>query len=281
MTTVSNPTKQKQHYAHASRMRKKRLFLRRIFLIGLVIFIPALAGLSLWLHKSGYIAQGKQQLAQWGTQFSVYSGLTVQDVYLEGQQYTSTKDILHALNVDIGEPLFAVNITAIRKRLEQLNWVEYAVVSRQLPHTLHVSIVEYRPVAIWQNAGQFYLVNEQGQTIVPDDIKPFAKLMVLVGDDAPLYASHLLQMIYTYPKLAKRVNAAVRVGERRWNIRFDHGPEVKLPEENQEEAWKFLYELQRKHKILDDDRKTVDLRIPNKVYIRSNTPDEAIHEQKS
>lgn len=262
-------TKRRKHYERASRMRRIRFALRRIALISGIAAVPCMIGTGIWLWYIGYIQYTVETARNWVVTESSRSGLMLQNVYMEGQHYTNTDDIIKALNVNIGDPLLAIDIEAIRTRLEALNWVDYAVVTRQLPHTLHVHIVEYEPMAIWQNAKKLYLVDEKGETIVTDNIEAFKNLLVLVGDDAPLYAGSLLNMVYSQPVLAKRVRSAIRVGERRWNIRFDNGLEVKLPEDNPNDAWKFLSELQIKHKILDDNRKTVDLRIPNKVYIEN------------
>ena len=42
----------------------------------------------------------------------------------------------------------------------------------------------------------------------------------------------LLDMLASEPDLAARVTAAVRVGDRRWNLRIDNAIDVLLPEDD-------------------------------------------------
>ena len=50
-------------------------------------------------------------------------------------------------------PQALVDVDAIRSRLLQFGWVKDARVSRRLPDTLVVDIVERTPAALWQNQG--------------------------------------------------------------------------------------------------------------------------------
>ena len=266
--------KNRRNYVErASHMRRTRFFLHRAVMISSIVMFIGLLAWGGWFWQSGRAGQAMVQINAWVDNVSVNMGLTLQDVYLEGQEHTDSDEILASLQVNIGEPLLRLPIAEIRERLEHLMWVDYAVISRQLPHTLHVRIVEREAVAIWQNAGQLYLIDREGKIIVEDDVKPFANLVIMVGNEAPLYTRGLMQMIHAEPELAARVVSAVRVGERRWNIRFMNGVEAKLPEADAKSAWHFLYQLQQQYKVLDDGRKTIDLRVPDKVYIQTSPDD--------
>jgi cell division protein FtsQ len=274
--------KKKQHFQdnapYVAFARRMRVFLRRGLIIGSVLGITAVCGGVYWLWHSGIVRHYGIMTQERYFQETGRMGLKLQNVYLEGQHYTDSQSILSALDVKIGQPILSIPINRIRERLEQLDWVQYAAVDRQLPHTLHISIVERTPIAIWQNAKQFYLVDTEGNVIVADHVERFDKLMVLVGDDAPLYAKSLLQLLHSEPKLVEGVVSAIRVGERRWNVRFKNGTEVKLPEKNQEVAWHFLSELQQKKQVLDGNNSVVDLRVHGKVYVKP-TP-EAVEQSK-
>lgn len=265
-------SKKKQHFKdnapHVAFARRMRVFLRRGLLIGSIVSVILVSGGVYWLWHSGIISHYTMALQESYYKQTTRMGLTLQNVYLEGKEHTDSKRILTALDVDIGQPILSVPIKQIRSRLEQIDWVQYAIVDRQLPHTLHIRIVERTPIALWQNAKQFYLVDGEGSLIVSDNIKPFAELMVLVGEDAPLYAASLLNMLQSEPELSPDVISAIRVGERRWNIRFKNGTEVKLPQTQQQKAWKFLAELQEEKQVLDGKYSVVDLRVHGKVYMK-------------
>ncbi len=56
-------------------------------------------------------------------------------------------------------PQALVNATAIRDRLLGYGWVKDARVSRRLPDTLVIDIVERSPAALWQSAGRLALID--------------------------------------------------------------------------------------------------------------------------
>ena len=64
------------------------------------------------------------------------------------------------------------------------------------------------------------------------------------------------------------MKAAVRVGERRWNLRLDNGVEVRLPEEGAEAALAELVRLAREQDILSRDIKAIDLRFPDRLIVK-------------
>src|SRR5262249_29500108 len=135
-------------------------------------------------------------------------------------------------------------------RLEKLEWVQYAAVERVLPDTLHVHIVEARPVAIWQNQGKLHLLNLDGEVVEGGNIEKYPNLPILVGEDAPTHTSELLHFLADEPQLFQQVASAIRVGERRWNLRFKSGIEVKLPEQNADQAWQKLAVLDKEQHLL-------------------------------
>ena len=66
-------------------------------------------------------------------------------------------------------------------------------------------------------------------------------LPLIVGDGAPEHAAEaLFDLLGDAAGAADRVSAAVRVGERRWNLRLDNGIDVKLPEDGAGRAWREL-----------------------------------------
>lgn len=203
---------------------------------------------------------------------STAMGAVLENVYLEGQQYTKTQDILDVLNVKIGYPLVAIPLDDIRDRLEQLPWVRYAVVDRQLPSTLSVHIVERTPAALWQHDKQLKLVDPEGQVIETNDLSPFQNLVIMVGKDIPLYTNYLLNLLNSEESLKDRVSSFIRVGERRWNVQLRNGIMILLPEEETETAWHRLAQLQHEKNLLnDEDIESIDLRFTDKLYIKKKS----------
>ena len=60
----------------------------------------------------------------------------------------------------------------------------------------------------------------------------------------------------------------MRVGGRRWSVRFKNGVEARLPEKDPAASWTRLAKLAREHDVLDRDIKVIDLRLPDRLYVR-------------
>ncbi|NBX04094.1 MAG: cell division protein FtsQ, partial [Alphaproteobacteria bacterium] len=91
---------------------------------------------------------------------------------------------------------------------------------------------------------------------------------LIVGSDAPQHVAELMEILEQAPELATRFSSAIRVGERRWNIRLNGNVEVKLPEEEPTQAWKRLASLQAKEQLLDRAVKVIDLRVEDRLFIK-------------
>jgi cell division protein FtsQ len=175
---------------------------------------------------------------------------------------------LQALDVNLGEPILAIDIGEIKKKLEHISWVKYAVVERRLPNTLYVGIVERQPMALWQNAGAVYLIDSEGQIIEEKNLQPFSNLLIMIGEDAPLHAHDLMDIIIKDPELFSQISAISRVGGRRWNINFREKLEVKLPEHDTEKAWDYVIKLYKNNRLFNQGITSLDLRINHKLYIK-------------
>jgi cell division protein FtsQ len=152
-----------------------------------------------------------------------FTGLRVTDVVIEGRANTPEPLLRAALSVNKGDPILGFSVEMARQRIESLSWVEQATVERQLPGTVVVNLKERRPFAVWQNQGKFALIDRNGQLVADQNVSEFRTLPLVVGVGAPAGAAVLIDALTDRPELQKRVVAAVRVGERRWNLRLTSG----------------------------------------------------------
>jgi cell division protein FtsQ len=124
-----------------------------------------------------------------------------------------------------------VDLEKVREQLLQYNWVADARVSRRLPDTLVVDIVERKAAAIWQHNQQLALVDEKG--VILDRVKPdepTPDLPLLIGPDANRQAIAFTHLIQRAPALKPMIASASWVGDRRWDIGFQTGETLALPE---------------------------------------------------
>lgn len=244
--------------------RRRRMIAAGVYVAG----IATVTGGVWQLSANGWIDARMNALGATVLNISANAGLRVNDVVLSGRQNVDASEILAALDIERGSPIFAMDMNAARERIESLGWVRSAEIARRLPDIVFVRVVERQPLAIWQHDGQAALVDRLGKTIQRSGLDAFAHLPLIVGDGAPEHAAQLIDLLQTYPAVAQAIEAAVRVSERRWNLRLRNGIDVRLPELNISAALTRLDDFQREHALLDRDVVAVDLRVPDRLIVR-------------
>jgi cell division protein FtsQ len=239
--------------------------------LGLVLVVAVSSGW--WLWHDGWVARTADKLRWMAIAGGADVGLTVREIYVEGRVETPKKEILNSLRLERGAPILAFDAAAARRRIEELPWIRKASVERRLPDEIHLKLTERTPLALWQQDGQFALIDAEGKVILRDHLTRFSRLLVVVGKDAPSHAADLISALGAHPELARRVRAAVRVGGRRWDLYLDNRVKVRLPEGNPSAAWSRLARLEDEHHLLARDVATIDLRLPDRVIVR---PDKQI-----
>ncbi|MCR9073726.1 MAG: FtsQ-type POTRA domain-containing protein [Alphaproteobacteria bacterium] len=237
--------------------------------IGAVAAVVAATGGALgWAVQSGEFARAWQTATQATLQLTADAGLRVDDVLVVGREQTAPGALLEKVDVERGMPILGIDLTDMRDRVASLPWVKEARIERRLPDTLHVTLVERRPMALWQRGRDFTLVDQDGVSIENQDVRRFHNLPIVIGEEAPQRAAAALAMLSSEPELANRVRALTWVSGRRWTIRLDNGMDVQLPEVDPAGAWTHLANLAREHGVLERDVVTIDLRIPDQLIMR-------------
>ncbi len=196
-------------------------------------------------------------------------GLRVSDIQIVGRANTPETALRAALGTAKGDPILGFSIEKARERIEKLSWVEHATVERRLPGTIVVALEERRPFAIWQNEGKFLLIDRAGQVVTNHNVAEFRHLPLVVGTGAPEAAATLLDALAARSQLASHVIAAVRVGQRRWNLAMRSGITVLLPEGHEVAALDRLIALDQAHKLLQRPLQLVDMRLPDCLVLRA------------
>ena len=167
-------------------------------------------------------------------------------------------------------PQALVDVSEIRRRLLQFGWVKDARVSRRLPDTLVIDIVERTPAALWQNQGQLALIDSDGVMLdrVPVDKMP--DLPLLIGPGANGEAQQLERLMNAVPTLKPQLASATWVGGRRWDLNFQSGEIVALPEGDgaSKTALSKFARLDKAAGLLGRGIVRFDLRVPGKMIVR-------------
>jgi cell division protein FtsQ len=208
-------------------------------------------------------------------------GFSMKRVEIKGANHIRQLDVY---NIAFDQPSSAmplVDLEATRQRLLKFGWVRDARVSRRLPDTLVVDIVERRPAAIWQHNQRLALIDLDGVVLEPVRDNAMPVLPLLIGPAANLHAAELARLVQSVPRLKPVMHGATWVGGRRWNIRFESGEDLALPE-GEEAARKALTKfasMDESVQLLGKGYVRFDMRDPKRMLIRlSNEPGSTVPE---
>ena len=195
-------------------------------------------------------------------------GFGVDVVTVSGATHLSEPRILSIAGVSARDSLPFFDVAAARARLEADPLVKQASVRKLYPNQIVIDIVERTPFAVWQKDGDLKAVAADGAPI--DEVRDsrYGGLPFVVGEGANARAREFAALLDAMEELRPRVEAGVLIGERRWNLRLKSGVDVKLPETDPQAAIATLLRLQREQRILDRDVLALDLRVPDRVFVR-------------
>lgn len=259
----------------SQRVRGQRNWTRLALLGGLslVIMLP-IASAGYYIVQNSLVEKSLVWLEDTQRSTIVALGLTIQEVSVSGRERTASKFLFNALNVSRGDSILSFDPELARERIEALGWVETASVMRRYPDEIFIRITERRPFARWQLNGETSVIDRNGAIVTSTNKTEFQYLPKIVGIGANEDAAELFDMLSKTPALFTRLHNAVRIRERRWNLQFDNGVTVLLPEEGSAEAWNGLNRMQVEKKILNKGVMAIDLRSQEKIYVRLK-PDDA------
>jgi cell division protein FtsQ len=198
------------------------------------------------------------------------AGFAVKKVEIKG---LSRMEQLPVYSVALDQDSMAmplIDLEATRARLMRFGWVQDARVSRRLPDTLVVDIVERTPSAVWQHNQQLTLIDRDGVVLEPVPVDAMPDLPLVIGPAANRQTYALDDLITAAPHLKPQLASATWVGGRRWDLRFASGEVLALPE-GRETAQRALTKFARMDKmtqLLGRGLVRFDMRVPGKFIVR-------------
>ncbi len=198
------------------------------------------------------------------------AGLRVDNIQIDGLKRMDRMTIYQQVLDQNSRAMPLVDLSELRERLLKYPWIKDARVSRRLPDKLLIDIVEREPGAIWQNHGQLMLIDPSGVPLEPVSREAMPDLPLVIGDGANSQEPARRTLMDAAPALKPLVRAATWVGNRRWDIIFDTGEKLQLPEGEQEakDALKTFAEKDGTYRLLGRGNLGFDMRDPDNLVIR-------------
>jgi cell division protein FtsQ len=230
----------------------------------LLVLAAGIGGIYLMRDRIGVLAGelydlGERELAQ--------SQLGISQISMSGQAVTSEKVLLAALNITPETSMINFDADAARASIESLPAIASATVRKSYPNHLYVSVIERVPVARWRVDGVTYVIDQSGAKISANgDLYP--KLPLVVGDEAGDDAMVMIRAMDRYPSLRTGLVALSRIADRRWDMIYQSGLRVQLPEVGVAQALHQLTVLESQFRVLDRDITLLDLRVAGVVALK-------------
>lgn len=227
----------------------------------------------LWVGSWLYLSGSFTKLSDWGHDRTLAktaaAGFAIQNILVEGRVHTDPDLIRAILNVEKGDSIFAIDPAAAKTQLERISWVKTAQVERRLPDTIFVGLSERTPIALWQKDQKVSVVDAEGVVLTDQNLEPFRNLLMVVGDGAPQNAQELITYLAAEPTIVSKIDAAVRVADRRWDLVMKNRVTVRLPEDDLGLALRQLASAQEQDGLLDKNIESVDLREAGRLTVKT------------
>jgi cell division protein FtsQ len=166
-----------------------------------------------------------------------------------------------------GGSLLGFDAEEARILLESLDWVADAEVRRSFPNRLEITLNEREPFAIWQREGNYSVIDREGVEMSGLNPLSLRHLPLVTGKGAEKAVADYVNQMEAIPDLKRKVQAAARVGERRWTLYLDNGVKIALPEQNMAAALERVAELDATQHILSKGIREIDLRTSDRLVI--------------
>lgn len=194
-------------------------------------------------------------------------GFGISEISITGQVVTGERQVLSALALDERTSTITFDANAARERLLALPAIFDATVRKIYPGQVIVSLTENAPVARWRVDGQTFVIDAAGKPIA-GAIGVDEDLPLVIGAGAGDDATVIVRALERYPAIGAGLVAVSRIADRRWDLIYQSGLRVQLPENGVAQALTALDGFQRDYLLLDRDLSLIDLRVNDTLAVR-------------
>lgn len=247
--------------------------LHRTAVVRIAFAVVAVVGATVLYETRDAVIQAGANLAVVAQGQLGHTGFAIGEISITGQSLTSEQSIFDALGVEPHTSNVSFDVEAARQRIAELPSVETVNIRKVYPSDLVVTITEKVPVARWRVDGVTFVVDGEGEQI-GEDRGTYGELPLVVGDGAADDALVMIRALQQYPHLQDGLVALSRIADRRWDMIYDTGLRVQLPELGVAQALKRLDYYQTDFQLLDRDVTQIDLRVASIVAVRPTKTEE-------
>lgn len=198
------------------------------------------------------------------------AGFEVRRVDVRGVENLNELKVYERALAERDRAMPQVDLVALRQQLLELSWVKDARVSRQLPDTLVIDIVERKPHAVLRKADRLVLIDVDGHELEPVSAERAKGRLIVSGPGAGKQMRELAHLLDAAPALRPQVREAEWIGNRRWNLTFKTDQVLALPEGGKDAAAALVSfaRLDGTNRLIGGKIVAFDMRAKDRIYLR-------------
>jgi cell division protein FtsQ len=198
------------------------------------------------------------------------AGFEVRKVEVRGVHRMNELKVYERVLGERDRAMAMVDLGKLRGSLMELSWVKDARVSRELPDTIVVDIVERVPHAVLKRADKLVLIDGEGHLLEPVTPAKARGMLAISGPGAQQQIQALSRLLEAAPALKPRVAQAEWIGNRRWNLTFGTGQVLALPQGEKQSAGALMdfARLDGVNRLIGGKALAFDMRNAPRIYIR-------------
>ena len=198
-------------------------------------------------------------------------GFTIKNIDIDGIKNLSHIEVLNIFTDYKGINIFNVDLNKIHTEISKNNWVKNVHLKRVMPNKIKVSIIENKPIGIWQNTLGNNILTKEGVLISnykTDVLKMGLPIIKAANINQNIFK--ILKILKTNKQMADDIWSLSYINMRRLDLHFKQGLTVRMPSENFTKAWHLVKKLNQKYNILNLGLTEIDLRNSKQILGKIN-----------
>ena len=198
-------------------------------------------------------------------------GFTIKNIDIDGTKNLSHTEVLNIFADHKGINIFNVDLNKIHTEISKNNWVKNVYLKRVMPNKIKVSIIENKPIGIWQNTLGNNILTKEGVLIsnYKTDVLEMG-LPIIKSEKINQNIFEILKILKTNKQMADDIWSLSYINMRRLDLHFKQGLTVRMPSENFTKAWHLVTKLNQKYNILNLGLTEIDLRNSKQILGKIN-----------
>jgi len=201
-----------------------------------------------------------------------YIDRPITKIRVENQwNYVDSEDIKEVVSTRMGDGFFRFDQRGMKYDLENLPWIDEAVINRLWPDTVSFYLREQVAIAHWNNEG---LLNSRGEIFTPANLNQVTGVPYLIGpDESQLQIMEQFEAFNKVLKPSGLTLSGIKLSDRgSWNLTVNDSMFITVGRSELNDRLERFLRFYKKNRFNEDFRNSeIDLRYGNGIAVKKLT----------